>query len=149
MSDTRQRVLNDIKLAMKAGEKERLSTLRQISAAIKQKEVDNREVPDEPSVIAILDKLMKQRRESISQYSDAGRDDLVAREQAEADLIETYLPAALSDTEIDEIINAAISESGASSVKEMGSVMGLIKPKLQGRADMAKVSQSIRKLLAG
>lgn len=144
MSETRQRVLNDIKTAMKSGDKPRLATLRLMSAAIKQKEVDERIELDEPAVIALFDKLLKQRRESIAQYSKAGRDDLVAQEQSEVELITTYLPAALSDDEINEIIDTAINETGASTVKDMGSVMGLIKPRLQGRADMSSVSQVIR-----
>lgn len=144
MSETRQRVLDDIKSAMKAGDKKRLATLRLMSAAIKQKEVDERIELDETTTIALFDKLLKQRRESIAQYSKAGRDDLVAQEQAEAELIQTYLPAALSDAEIDEIVDAAISETGAASVKDMGAVMGLVKPKLQGRADMSIVSKTIR-----
>ncbi|MFK7855786.1 MAG: GatB/YqeY domain-containing protein [Granulosicoccus sp.] len=149
MSDTRQRVLDDIKTAMKAGDKPRLATLRLMSAAIKQKEVDERIELDEPTTIALFDKLLKQRRESIAQYTKAGRDDLVAQEQAEAELIQTYLPEALSDAEIDTIVDSAISASGALSVKDMGKVMGIIKPKLQGRADMSIVSKLIRDRLNG
>lgn len=147
MSETRQRVLDDIKTAMKAGDKKRLATLRLMSAAIKQKEVDERIELDEPVVIALFDKLLKQRRESIAQFKKAGRDDLVAQEQAEAELIQTYLPEALTEDEIDKIINEAIGEIGASTVKDMGMVMGKIKPKLQGRADMSMVSQRIRERL--
>ncbi len=144
MSETRQRVLDDIKTAMKAGDKPRLATLRLMSAAIKQKEVDERIELDEPAVIVIFDKLLKQRRESITQYSAAGRDDLVAQEQSEVDLIKTYLPAALTETEINNIVDAAVNETSAASVKDMGKVMGLVKPKLQGRADMSIVSKMIR-----
>ena len=144
MSNTRQRVLDDIKIAMKAGEKPRLATLRLISAAIKQREVDERIELDEQNTIELLDKLLKQRRESIAQYSKANRDDLVAQEQAEAELIQTYLPAQLSDEEITQLIDQAISDSGASSVKDMGKVMGLVKPAMQGRADMSSVSQTIK-----
>lgn len=147
MSETRQRVLNDIKAAMKAGDKPRLATLRLMSAAIKQKEVDDRIELDEPATLLILDKLMKQRRESIAQYSTAGRDDLVAQEQMEAGIIQEYLPAALSDEEISSIIESAINETGASSVKDMGKVMALVKPQLQGRADMSNVSKTIKTLL--
>lgn len=149
MSDTRQRVLDDIKTAMKAGDKTRLATLRLMSAAIKQKEVDERIELDEPTTIAIFDKLLKQRRESIAQYTKAGRDDLVAQEQTEAELIQTYLPEALSDAEINDIVESAISESAAASVKDMGKVMGIIKPQLQGRADMSIVSKIIRDRLNG
>lgn len=149
MSETRQRVLDDIKTAMKAGDKTRLATLRLMSAAIKQKEVDERIELDEPTTIALLDKLLKQRRESISQYSSAGRDDLVAQEQAEAELIQTYMPAALSNDEVNEIIDAAVGETGAASVKDMGKVMALVKPRLQGRADMGNVSKTIKARLNG
>ena len=148
MSETRQRILDDIKVAMKAGEKTRLGTLRLMSAAIKQREVDERIELDEENTIALLDKLLKQRRESISQYSKAGRDDLVNVEQIEAELIQTYLPAQLSDDEITHIIDAAITQSGAASVKDMGKVMGLVKPQMQGRADMGSVSQAIKARLS-
>ena len=144
MSETRQRVLDDIKTAMKARDKPRLATLRLMSAAIKQREVDERIELDEATTLAIFDKLLKQRRESISQYQAAGRDDLVAQEQAESELIQTYMPAALGADEIAAIIEAAVTESGAASVKDMGKVMGLVKPQLQGRADMSSVSKTIR-----
>jgi len=144
MSETRQRVLDDIKTAMKAGDKSRLATLRLMSAALKQKEIDERTDLDEATTIAIIDKLLKQRRESITQYEKAGRDDLVAQEVSEADIIKTYLPASLNDDEISAIIDAAVAESGATSIKDMGKVMALVKPKLQGRADMSSVSKSIK-----
>lgn len=147
MSETRQRVLDDIKTAMKAGDKPRLATLRLMSAAIKQKEVDERIELDETATMVILDKLMKQRRESIAQYSAAGRDDLVAQEQSEIDIIQTYLPVALSEAEIATIIDDAVNESGATSVKDMGKVMALVKPKMQGRADMSSVSKTIKERL--
>ncbi len=149
MSDTRQRVLDDIKTAMKAGDKPRLATLRLMSAAIKQKEVDERIELDETATIAILDKLLKQRRESISQYSAAGRDDLVAQEESEAALIQTYLPEAMSEAEIMALIDGAIVETEATSVKDMGKVMAIVKPKMQGRADMSVVSKSIKDRLNG
>lgn len=149
MSDTRQRVLDDIKTAMKAGDKPRLATLRLMSAAIKQKEVDERIELDETATIAILDKLLKQRRESISQYSAAGRDDLVAQEESEAALIQTYLPEAMSEAEILALIDSAIAETEAASVKDMGKVMAIVKPKMQGRADMSVVSKSIKDRLNG
>ena len=144
MSETRQRILDDIKTAMKAGDKPRLATLRLMSAAIKQKEVDQRIELNEEATLAIIDKLMKQRRESISQYEAAGRDDLVAQEQSEAEIIKTYLPEALSDDEISAIIAEVIETTGAASVKDMGKVMGMVKPKLQGRADMSSVSKTIK-----
>ncbi len=147
MSTTKEQLLADIKTAMKAGDKSRLGTLRLISAAIKQKEVDERIEVDETQTMAILDKLMKQRRESITQYEKAGRDDLVAVEKAEADIIQTYLPAALDDSEIATIVGDAISKTGAESVKDMGKVMGIVKPQLQGRADMGAVSKLIKEKL--
>ena len=147
MSTTKDQILADIKAAMKAGDKSRLATLRLISAAITQKEVDERIDVDEEQTMAILDKLMKQRRESIAQYEKAGRDDLVAVEQAESTIIQTYLPAALDQSEIDKIVGDAITTTGAASIKDMGKVMGLVKPALQGRADMAAVSKLIKERL--
>lgn len=144
MSDTRQRILDDIKTAMKAGDKPRLGTLRLVSAAIKQKEVDERITLDEAATLAILTRMLKQRRESIAQYGKAGRDDLVAVEEAEITIINDYLPAGLDPMEIDAIVERALSDTGASSVKDMGTVMAAVKPQLQGRADMAAVSQQIR-----
>ena len=147
MSTTKDQILADIKAAMKAGDKSRLATLRLISAAIKQKEVDERIDVDEEQTMAILDKLMKQRRESIAQYEKAGRDDLVAVEQAESTIIQTYLPEALDQGEIDKIVGDAITTTGAASIKDMGKVMGVVKPALQGRADMAAVSKLIKERL--
>ena len=147
MSDTRQRVLDDIKTAMKARDKPRLDTLRSISAAIKQREVDERVTLDEAATVAVLDKLGKQRRESIAQYGKAGRDDLVAQEEAELAIIGEYLPAPLDEAEIDRIVDEAVAETGAASVKDMGAVMGRVKPALQGRADMSAVSRRIRERL--
>ena len=147
MSTTKDQILADIKAAMKAGDKSRLATLRLISAAIKQMEVDERIDVDESQTMAILDKLMKQRRESITQYEKAGRDDLVAVEQAELTIIQTYLPAALDQSEIDKIVGDAITTTGAASIKDMGKVMGLVQPALQGRADMAAVSKLIKERL--
>ncbi len=143
-SATRQRVLDDIKLAMKAGDKPRLATLRLVSAAIKQREVDERVELDEPAMVAMLDKLMKQRRESVTQYTAAGRDDLVAVEEAEMAIISDYLPAGLSEAEIDKAIDDAVSSSGASSVKDMGGVMAILKPALTGRADLGDVSRRVK-----
>ncbi len=148
MSETRQRILDDIKTAMKAGDKPLLGTLRLMSAAIKQREVDERKDLGEEEVIVLLDKMLKQRRESIEQYSKANRDDLVAQEQSELEQIKTYMPAQLSNEEITAIVDQAISDSGASSIKDMGKVMGLVKPLMQGKADMSAVSQSIKSRLA-
>ena len=132
---------------MKAGDKPRLATLRQMSAAIKQIEVDKRIELDEPATIAVLDKMLKQRRESIEQYQKAGRDDLIAVEQSELELIQEYMPAALSPEEVDSAIDNAIAESGASSIKDMGKVMGIVKPLLQGKTDMSVVSKTIKQRL--
>jgi len=148
MSDTRTRLLDDIKAAMKSGDKDRLKTLRGISAAAKQKEVDERIEIDDDAMLLILDKQLKQRRESIAQYNEAGRDDLAAIEVAEAEIIQEYLPAALSDDEVDALIDKAIADSGAASVKDMGKVMGLVKAQAQGRADMGKLSGIIKSKLS-
>jgi len=148
MTDLRTRLQDDIKTAMKSGEKARLGTLRLISAAVKQKEVDERIELDDDAMLLILDKLMKQRRESITQYKAAGREDLSAVEEAEAAIIQEYLPAALSDDEVGSIIAKAVNDSGASSIKDMGKVMGLVKPQVQGRADMGKISGIIKAKLS-
>ena len=150
MSDSqlKSRLTTDMKTAMKAGEKDRLAVIRLMLSAIKQVEVDERIEVDDARVTVVLDKMGKQRRESISQFSDAGRDDLIAIEQAELEIIQEYLPEALSEAEISDLIGQAIEESGAASMKEMGKVMGILKPKLQGRADMGKVSQQIKSQLS-
>jgi len=147
MSETRQRILDDIKTAMKAGDKPRLGVLRLMSAAIKQIEVDERIELDEPRTISVLDKMLKQRRESIAQYEKANRDDLIAVEQSELEQIQEYMPAALSEDEIASVIDDAVTSSGASSIKDMGKVMGVVKPILQGKADMSAVSQIIKQRL--
>ncbi len=147
MSETRQRVLDDIKTAMKAGDKPRLGTLRLISAAIKQIEVDQRIELSEQDTIAVLDKMLKQRRESITQYAKAGRDDLQAVEEAEILVIQDYMPAAMDAAEIEALIKQTISDVGATSIKDMGKVMAVIKPAVQGRADMGAVSGTIKSLL--
>lgn len=141
----KQQIFDDMKSAMRAGDKPRLGTIRLILAALKQIEVDERldELTDE-RVIIVLDKMTKQRRESISQYEKADRNDLADQEKFELGIIQEYLPAALSEEEIADLINAAITETGASSIKDMGKVMGLLKPKMQGRADMGKVSGQIK-----
>lgn len=147
MSETRQKILDDIKAAMKAGDKTRLGTLRLMSAAIKQKEVDERVELTEQDTIAILDKMQKQRRESIAQYETAGRDDLKAIEVQELEIIAEYMPAAMDESEIQAHIKAVIAETGASSMKDMGKVIGKLKPLLQGRADMAAVSSAVKSML--
>lgn len=134
---------------MRAGEKERLGAIRLLLAAIKQVEVDTRESLSDPQVIAVLDKLAKQRRESIQQYEAAKRDDLAAKERFELGLIEGYLPDALSETEIEQIIDDAVEQTAASSMKDMGKVMAIIKAKAQGRADMGAVSARVKARLGG
>jgi hypothetical protein len=133
-----------MKTAMRAAEKDRLATVRLILAAIKQREVDERIVLDDSQVLSVLEKMVKQRRESIAQFSAGGRPDLVAKEQAELDLISAYLPAQLAEAELDAMIQATIAETGASSIKDMGKVMGIIKGKAQGRADMGLVGARIK-----
>lgn len=129
---------------MRSKDKEKLGALRLIQAAFKQKEVDERIELDDQQAIAILDKMAKQHRDSIEQFSQANRDDLVAKEQYELDIIETYLPAQLSEAEIKEMIETAIADTGAESMKDMGKVMGKLKGELQGRADMSQVSGMIK-----
>jgi uncharacterized protein len=143
------RIKDDMKACMKAGDKARLGVIRLILAAIKQVEVDERIQLDNDRVILVLDKMLKQRRESIRQFADAGRDDLVAIEEAETLVIQDFLPQALSEEEIDAMVSAAVAESGAESVKDMGKVMGLLKAQMQGRADMSVVSAKIKAALAG
>ncbi len=144
----KQQITDDMKNAMRAGDKPRLATIRLILSAIKQIEVDERieALPDD-RVLACLDKMVKQRRESISQYEKAERHDLADQEKSELAVIQEYLPAALADNEIAEMIAAAIADTGASSIKDMGKVMGILKPKMQGRADMSKVSSLIKAML--
>ncbi len=143
------RIKEDMKAAMKAGEKSRLAVIRLILAAIKQVEVDERIQLDNERTITVLDKMLKQRRESIRQFSDAGRQDLVDIEEAEILVIQDFMPQALTESEIDAMIADAVSESGAETVKDMGKVMALLKPVMQGRADMSVVSVKIKTVLAG
>jgi hypothetical protein len=143
------RIQEDVKAAMRAGEKERLATLRLISAAIKQREVDERIELDDVQTLAVIEKMVKQRRESIAQFEAGGRADLVAKENAELALLAGYLPSQLSETELDALIGEAIAATGAVSIKDMGKVMGLIKGKAAGRADMAVVGTRIKARLAG
>jgi len=142
------RIRDDMKASMKGGNKARLGVIRLILAALKQVEVDERIVLDNERVIQILDKMLKQRRESIRQFTEAGRNDLAAIEEAEILVIQDFMPQALSDEEIDAMVSEAVVESGAKSVKDMGKVMGLLKAKMQGRADMSVVSAKIKAALA-
>lgn len=137
-----------MKSAMKNGDKDRLATIRLILAAVKQVEVDTRNDVSDQDMLVILDKMAKQRRESISQFEQAGRQDLVDKETQELNILSEFLPQALSEDEIAELINTAMQESSASSMKDMGKVMGILKPQLQGRADMGKVSQLIKSRLS-
>ena len=145
----KQRLTDDMKAAMKAGEKERLGTIRLMNAAIKQKEVDERIEVDDTQVLAILERMMKQRKDSVSQFEAANREDLAVIERAEMAIIEQYLPAKLGEAAVLAVIDAVIAEVGASGPADMGKVMGAVKPKLAGQADMGEVSKLIKQRLAG
>lgn len=140
----KDQITTDMKNALRTGDKPRLGVIRLMLAAIKQREVDERIQLDDTQVLAVLDKMLKQRRESIVQYQKGARADLVAQEQAEIGVIQSYLPAQLGEAELDALIGAAIQKSGTASVKDMGKVMGLLKPQVQGRADMSTVSARIK-----
>lgn len=144
----KEQIYNDIKDAMRARDKEKLGALRLISAAIKQIEVDERIEVDETRMLVILDKLAKQRNESISQYKAAGRDDLVAQEEFELNIINQYLPEPLTEAEISKLVDQAFTDTGAQQMSDMGKVMAQLKPLMQGRADMAKVSAMIKAKLS-
>ena len=143
----KDRITDDMKAAMKAGEKERLAAIRLALAAIKQREVDERITLDDAQVLAVLDKMIKQRREAITQFQAGGRADLVAKETAEIAVLQGYLPAQLSEAELDELIAQSIAAAGATSVKDMGKVMALVRPKAQGRADLGAVSARVKQKL--
>ncbi len=145
----KERIQDDMKTAMRAGEKERLGTIRMILAGIKQREVDERIQLDDAQVMSVLEKMIKSRKESLVHFESGGRADLVAKETAEITLIQSYLPAQLSDSEIDALIAEAITATGATSVKDMGKAMGLIKSKAQGQADMAVVGAKLKTKLSG
>lgn len=140
----KDQIKDDMKAAMKAGEKDKLGVIRMVSAAIKQIEVDERKELNDAEVLAVLDKMAKQRRESIKQFRDGGREDLAAVEEAEINVLQTWLPEQLSDEEINALVAEAINTTGAEGMKDMGKVMGILKPKLQGRADMGAVSGKIK-----
>ena len=142
-------IMAEMKAAMKAKEQARLTTIRMLQAAIQRKEVDERIQLDDAQVIAVAEKLIKQSRDAIAQYEKAGRQELVDKEQADIDVWQSFLPEQLGDAEIEEMIAAAISETGASTMKDMGKVMGVLKPKLAGRADMGQVSAKIKAGLGG
>ena len=143
------RITEDMKAAMRSGEKDRLGLIRMLQAAIKQREVDERIELDDTQVLSVIDKMIKQRRDSVTQFEAGGRADLVAKESAEIDWLSEYLPAQLSDAELDALVQEAIATTGASSMKDMGKVMGYVKPKAQGRADMGALSARIKAALGG
>jgi uncharacterized protein YqeY len=144
----KERITDDMKAAMRSGEKERLGVIRMITSAIKQREVDERITLDDAQVLSVLEKMIKQRKESLVQFQAGNRQDLVDKESAEITLLQGYLPTQLSDTELDALIQEAITATGASSIKDMGKVMGLIKGKAQGRADMGAVGAKIKARLS-
>ena len=144
----KERLTEDMKSAMRAGEKDRLSVVRMILAGIKQREVDERIALDDTQVLSVLEKMAKQRKESITQFESGGRADLVAKENAELTLIQSYLPAQMSDAELDAMIAEAIATTGATTVRDMGKVMGIVKTKAAGRADMGAVGARIKQKLA-
>lgn len=149
MSTLKERVTEDMKAAMRAGDKERLGTIRMLQAAIKQREVDERITLDDAQVLAAIEKMIKQRKEAIAQFEQGGRADLAAKEQSEIEQLQVYLPAQLSAAEVDALIQEAIAATGAASIKDMGKVMGLVKSKAAGRADMGAVSARIKAALGG
>jgi uncharacterized protein len=143
----KDRITEDMKTAMRAADKERLGTVRMALAAIKQREVDERISLDDSQVLAVLEKMIKQRREAITQFQSGGRADLVAKETAEIAVLQQYLPAQMSEAQIDALIQEAIKATGAVSLKDMGKVMAAVKPKAQGRADIGAVSARIKQKL--
>ncbi len=148
-SALKQRLTEDMKTAMRSKDKPRLGVVRLVLAAIKQREVDERIDLDDAQVLAVLDKMVKQRRDSVKQFEDAGRQELADQESYEINVLQEYLPAALNEAELDALIVAAIDSAGAESMKDMGKVMAVLKPQVQGRADMGAVSQKIKQRLAG
>lgn len=144
----KRQINDDMKAAMKARDSQRLSAIRLLLAAMKQKEVDERIELDDAAITAVIDKMLKQRRDSLSQYEAAGRTDLAAKEQAEIDVLTQYMPTPLTEAEIDALIEQAITDSGASGAAAMGKVVGLVRPQVMGRADMAQVSARIKNRLA-
>jgi uncharacterized protein len=148
VSSLKTRLQEDVKAAMRAKDKERLGVLRMVMATLKQAEVDTRKPLADAQIIALLDKMLKQRRDALGQYEAAGREDLAAKERFELEVIQIYMPQPLSDAEIEQFIDEAIQHSQAASTKEIGKVMAVLKPRLQGRADMAAVSAKVKARLA-
>ncbi|MBS0383671.1 MAG: GatB/YqeY domain-containing protein [Proteobacteria bacterium] len=149
MSDLKARITEDMKAAMKGGDKPRLGTIRLILAALKQREVDERITLTDADVLQVLEKMLKQRRDSITQYEAAKREDLAQQERYEVGVIEAYLPAQVSDAELDALIAQCIADLGAASPRDMGKVMALLKERAAGRADMGALSQRVKAKLAG
>ena len=149
MASLKERITDDVKAAMRSGEKERLGVIRMITAAIKQREVDERIVLDDTQVLSVLEKMIKQRKESLEAFKSGNRQDLADKEAAEITLLQGYLPSQLSAAELDALINEAVASTGAASIKDMGKVMAIIKTKAQGRADMGAVGAKIKAKLGG
>ena len=149
MSELKQRISEDMKAAMRGGDKPRLGTIRLILAALKQREVDERITLDDAAVLQVLQKMLKQRRDSVAQYEAARREDLAQQERYEIGVIEAYLPAQLSDAELDAVVAKCIADAGATSPRDMGKVMALLKERAAGRADMGALSQRVKARLAG
>ena len=145
----RERITDDMKTAMRSGEKDRLGLIRMLQAAIKQREVDERITLDDAQTLSVIEKMIKQRKESVVQFEAGGRADLVAKETAEIQVLSAYLPAQLSDAELDALIQEAMAATGATSVQDMGKVMGIVKGKAAGRADMGAVGARVKALLGG
>jgi uncharacterized protein YqeY len=145
----KERITEDMKTAMRAKDSERLGTIRMITSAIKQREVDERITLDDSQVLAVVEKMIKTRKESIVQFQNGGREDLVAKENKEIELLQAYMPAQLSEADLDAIIADAITQSGAASIKDMGKAMAIVKQKAQGRADMGTVSSKLKAKLGG
>ena len=149
MAALKERIQQDVKDAMRARARERLAALRLIASEIKQREVDGRRPLDDVGVVAVLERMRKQRRDAAAQFEAAGRSDLAAKETFEIDLIESYLPEPLGDSEIAALVDAAIADSGAASMRDMGKVMGMLRATMQGRADLGEVSRIVRERLSG
>ena len=147
-ANLKERIQEDVKAAMRAQDKRRLGTLRLIMAAVKQREVDERVTVDDPALLAILEKMIKQRSDSITQYQSGGREDLAQQERYELDLIQGYLPRPLTDAELDALVDAAIQQTSATSIKEMGKVMAILRPDVLGRADMGKLGGRVKSRLS-
>ena len=148
MNTLKERIRQDVTAAMRARDRDRVAALRLVASEIKQREVDGRRALEDPDVLAVLARMLKQRRDSLAQYRAAGRDDLAAGESFEIEVIESYLPAPLGEEEIDALVDEAIAESGASSMRDMGAVMARLRPRAQGRVDMGELSRIVRARLS-